>query len=309
MTPRHYLSAHDLSADETLALLDRAAKLKRRWQRKQHVSKKLQGQTLAAIFEKPSLRTRTTLEVAMTQLGGHTIILGDSIGLGQRESASDVAHNLARWVQIIAARTFSHSTLEELASASSVPVINVLSDREHPCQILADLLTLREHCGRLAGLKVAFVGDGNNVAHSLLLGGALLGVSVAVATPAGYAPRPEIVAEATALAAERDATITVTTDKFEAVAGADAIYTDVWASMGQEGEAAERRPIFLPYQVDAALLRSTGNPATLIMHDLPAHRGEEITAAVLDGPQSVIFDQAENRLHVIKALILTLLDR
>lgn len=309
MAPRHYLSMMDLDAEETLALLDLAGKLKQRWNKKSKPSKKLRGQTLAAIFEKPSLRTRTTLEVAMTQLGGHTIVLNESIGMGQREAASDVARNLSRWVQVIMARTFKHATLEELAAHASVPVINTLSDREHPCQALADLLTFRERIGTFTNRKLAYVGDGNNVAHSLLLGGALVGLSVAVATPAEYAPLPEIVAKAQEIGAEHDATITVTTDKHQAVADADAIYTDVWASMGQETEAAKRRPIFMPYQVDAALLQSTGKAHTLIMHDQPAHRGEEITAEVLDGPHSVMFDQAENRLHVKKALILMLLGK
>ncbi len=307
MHHRDYLSVTDFSAEETQTLLALAAKLKRKWHKHQRPSKRLKGQTLAAIFEKPSLRTRTTLEVAMTQLGGHTVVLGDTIGLGVREPAKDVAHNLSRWVQIIAARTFAHATLEELARYSAVPVINTLSDREHPCQALADMLTLQEHWGELRGHKLAFVGDGNNVAHSLLLLGAMLGLSVAVATPADYAPDPLIVQRAEECAAQHGSNILITTDPQAAVTGADAIYTDVWVSMGQEAETAARRAIFAPYQVDQALWLKTGNNQTLIMHDLPAHRGEEISAELLDGPHSVIYDQAENRLHVQKALILTLL--
>ncbi|MBA3944902.1 MAG: ornithine carbamoyltransferase [Herpetosiphonaceae bacterium] len=309
MHHRHYLSVTDFSAEETYTLLALAARLKHKWHKHQRPSKRLKGQTLAAIFEKPSLRTRTTLEVAMTQLGGHTVVLGDSIGLGVREPAMDVAHNLARWVQIIAARTFAHATLEELARYSAVPVINTLSDREHPCQALADMLTLQEHWGELPGHKLAFVGDGNNVAHSLLLLGAMLGLSVAVATPAEYAPDPLVVQRAEACAAQHGSNIVITTDPQIAVAEADAIYTDVWVSMGQEAETATRQSIFAPYQVSQALWARTGNNQTLIMHDLPAHRGEEISAELLDGPHSVIYDQAENRLHVQKALILTLLER
>lgn len=309
MSHRHYLSVTDMSADETFALLALAAKLKHKWQKRQRPSKKLRGQTLAAIFEKPSLRTRTTLEVAMTQLGGHTVVLGDTIGLGTREPVMDVAQNLSRWVQIIAARTFSHTTLEELARYSRVPVFNALSDREHPVQALADMLTLQEHWGDLAGHRLVFVGDGNNVAHSLLLLGALLGLSVTVATPADYALDPTIVERARLAAAASGAAIAVSSDPQAAVVGADAIYTDVWVSMGQETETEARRPVFAPYQVDKVLLTATGKPETLIMHDLPAHRGEEISAEVLDGPRSIIYEQAENRLHVKKALILMLLDQ
>ena len=306
---RHYLSAADLTADETRTLLALAAKQKRRWQRRQRASKKLRGLTLAAIFEKPSLRTRTTLEVAMTQLGGHSVVLGDSIGLGVREPVRDVAANLSRWVQLVAARTFRHETITELAQHSTIPVINALSNREHPCQALADVLTLQEHLGELQGRTLVFLGDGNNIAHSLLLMGGLLGLNVTIATPPDFAPDAAILAQAQALAVQSGATIRAITDPHAAVQGADAIYTDVWASMGQESEAAARLPIFAPYQVNAALLAASGNAHALIMHDLPAHRGEEITAEVLDGPQSVIYDQAENRLHTIKALVLWLLGR
>ena len=304
---RHFLSAADLSREETEALLERAQRLKAEWKAGAHGGLPLQGKTLALVFEKPSLRTRVAFEAGMTQLGGHASYLSaNDIDMGGRESVPDVARNLSRWVQVIAARVFKHATVEDLARYASVPVINALSDREHPCQALADMLTLRERFGRLQGLRLAYVGDGNNVSHSLLLMGATLGVNVSVACPPDYRPDPEILQLAEERAAESDATITVTVSPQEAVAGADAVYTDVWASMGQEHEAARRRPVFQPYQVNAALMEHAREHA-LAMHCLPAHRGEEIAADVIDGPRSVVFDQAENRLHVQKALILTLL--
>nr|PZN28668.1 MAG: ornithine carbamoyltransferase [Chloroflexota bacterium] len=304
---RHFLSAADLSREETEALLERAQRLKAEWKAGAHGGLPLQGKTLALVFEKPSLRTRVAFEAGMTQLGGHASYLSaNDIDMGGRESVPDVARNLSRWVQVIAARVFKHATVEDLARYASVPVINALSDREHPCQALADMLTLRERFGRLQGLRLAYVGDGNNVSHSLLLMGATLGVNVSVACPPDYRPDPEILQLAEERAAESDATITVTASPQEAVAGADAVYTDVWASMGQEHEAARRRPVFQPYQVNAALMEHAREHA-LAMHCLPAHRGEEIAADVIDGPRSVVFDQAENRLHVQKALILTLL--
>jgi ornithine carbamoyltransferase len=226
--------------------------------------------------------------------------------MGGRESVPDVAQNLSRWVQAIAARVFKHTTVETLARHASVPVINALSDREHPCQALADMLSLRERFGRLQGLKLAYVGDGNNVCHSLLLLGATLGVSVTVACPPDYRPDPEVLAQAEAIGAATDASIVVTASPVEGVTGADAIYTDVWTSMGQEHETARRRPVFAPYQVNPALL-AHASPDAVFMHCLPVHRGEEVTAEVVDGAQAVIFEQAENRLHVQKALILTLL--
>jgi ornithine carbamoyltransferase len=304
---KHFLSAADLSRSEAEALLDRAAALKAAWHAGAHTGLPLQGKTLALVFEKPSLRTRVAFEAGVTQLGGHPSYLSaNDIDMGGRESVPDVARNLSRWVQVIAARVFKHSTVETLARYATVPVINALSDVEHPCQALADLLTLRERFGRTQGLKLAYVGDGNNVCNSLMLLGASLGVSVAVAAPPDYWPEPEFVERAEALAAEHDATISITSSPLEAVAGADAVYTDVWTSMGQEHEAARRRPAFQPYQVNAALLAHAGAGA-VAMHCLPVHRGEEVTAEVIDGPQSVIFDQAENRLHVQKALVLTLL--
>lgn len=303
----HYLSAADLSRPAAEALLERAQALKSEWHNGGHARPLLQGKTLALVFEKPSLRTRVAFEAGMTQLGGNgSYLSANDIDMGGRESVPDVARNLSRWVQAIAARVFKHSTVEILAKHATIPVINALSDREHPCQALADMLTLLERRGRLAGVRLAFVGDGNNVCHSLLLLGATLGVHVAVACPHDYRPDPEILAQAEQLAAAQNTTILVTSDPVEAVTGADAVYTDVWASMGQEHEAARRRPVFQPYQVNAALM-AHARPDALVMHCLPAHRGEEITADVIDGPQSVVFDQAENRLHVQKALILTLL--
>jgi ornithine carbamoyltransferase len=310
MPPRHYTSVVDLSRVETLAVLDRAAKLKADWNKEQKGSKRLRGSTLAMIFEKPSLRTRVTFESGMTQLGGHAIYLGpNDIRLNQRESSGDVARNLSRWVQIIMARTFAHRTVMELAEGSSVPVINALSDLEHPCQALADFLTLREHLHSFEGAKLAYIGDGNNVAHSLMLMGALLGVSVAVAAPEGYEPDANIVQQAQSIGGEHGAAITVVREPREAVRGASAIYTDVWASMGQEDEAEQRKSIFASYQVTGELMAQSGKTDTIFMHCLPAHRGEEVTADVIDGQRSVVFDQAENRLHAQKALMLWLLGR
>ncbi len=309
MTPRHFLSVADLSRAEAEALLDRAAALKAAWRAGDAGDRPLLGQTLALVFEKPSLRTRVAFEAGMTQLGGHPSYLSaNDIDMGGRESVPDVARNLSRWVAIIAARVFKHATLETLARHASVPVINALSDREHPCQALADMLTLREHFGRLQGLTLAYVGDGNNVCHSLMLLGATLGLHLRIGCPIDYRPAPEIIELTEQLAQEYDATLTITTSPVEAVSGANAVYTDVWASMGQEHEAARRRPVFAPYQVNSALMAQAA-PGALAMHCLPAHRGEEITADVIDGPRSVVFEQAENRLHVQKALILMLLGK
>lgn len=309
MTLRHFLSAADLSRTEVETLLDRAAALKAAWRSGMNDDRPLIGQTLALVFEKPSLRTRVAFEAGMTQLGGHPSYLSaNDIDMGGRESVPDVARNLSRWVAIIAARVFKHATIETLARYASVPVINALSDREHPCQALADMLTLREHFGHLQGLTLAYVGDGNNVCHSLMLLGVTLGVNVRIGCPPDYRPAPDIVELAEQLADRHGATVTITASPQEAVTGADAVYTDVWASMGQEHEAARRRPVFTPYQVNAALMAHAA-PHALAMHCLPAHRGEEITADVIDGPQSVVFEQAENRPHVQKALILLLLGK
>jgi ornithine carbamoyltransferase len=243
----------------------------------------------------------------MRQLGGGAVNLAPAdIQLGVRESVPDVACNLSRWVDGIMARTFAHRTIVDLAAAASVPVINGLSDWEHPCQTLADLLTVQEHLGRLDGVRIAWIGDGNNVLHSLLLAAGKLGISVAAATPAGYAPAADVVRRAQALASRTGATIAVTTDPAEAVRGAEIIYTDVWVSMGQEAERAQRLRDFAGYQVNAALLGAAGGRAK-VMHCLPAHRGEEITDEVLDGPSSIVFDQAENRLHAQKGLLALIL--
>jgi ornithine carbamoyltransferase len=267
----------------------------------------LQGKQLALIFEKPSLRTRVTFEVGMTSMGGYAIYLDHTKPrLGERESIKDIARNLERWVHGIVARTFAHAAVQELADHASIPVINALTDLLHPCQALADYFTLGEKLARLKGLKLAFVGDGNNVCHSLMITGAKLGVSVNVATPPGFEPKAEIVEDAKAFAKKTGAKVHLFSDPLEAVTGAQAVYTDVWASMGQEYAAHLRAQVFAPYRVTEELMAAAG-PGAVFMHCLPAHRGQEVTDAVIDSPQSIIFDQAENRLHVQKALLLLLL--
>jgi ornithine carbamoyltransferase len=267
----------------------------------------LGGRFLAMIFEKPSLRTRMTFEVGIQSLGGSAIFLDHSNArLGERESIPDVARSLSRWVQGIVARVFEQKALEELAAHASIPVVNALSDRFHPCQALSDFFTLEERFGAARGLKLAYVGDGNNVCHSLLLAGARVGAHVRVATPAGYAPDAQIVADARRTAKETRGKIEVLRAPQEAVAGAQAIYTDVWTSMGQESETDERAAKFAPYQVNDELM-SLAAPDAVFLHCLPAHRGAEVTDAVMDGPRSIVFDQAENRLHVQKAILLKLL--
>jgi len=258
------------------------------------------------LFQRPSLRTRVTFEAGMTQLGGHAIYLTNDVVLGARESVRDVARNLERFVDAIVVRTGPHEVVAELAANAAIPVVNGLTLREHPCQALSDLFTLRERFGRLDGLVLAFVGDGNNVYHSLALLGAALGLEVRLAHPPGYGPNDKIVERARAIAARSGGALTFTADPREAVRGADVVYTDAWTSMGQEAEAEERRDAFTAYRVDDALLDAAG-PRTVVMHCLPAHRGEEITSAVMDGPRSIIFDQSENRLHVQKALVVELL--
>jgi len=270
----------------------------------------LEGRFLAMIFEKPSLRTRVTFEVGIGSLGGAAVFLDHSgTRLGARESIQDVARNLERWVSAIVARTFEQRAIEEMAAHASIPVINALSDLYHPCQALGDFFTLEEHFGAGAlrsGLKLAYVGDGNNVCHSLLIAGARVGAHVRVATPAGYEPNREVVAEARRAARDTRAKIEILRAPEEAVAGANAVYTDVWASMGQEEEADERAKIFAPYQVNDALMRHAA-PGAVFLHCLPAHRGDEVAAGVIDSPRSIVYDQAENRLHVQKAILLTLL--
>jgi len=267
----------------------------------------LAGRFLAVILEKPSLRTRVTFEVGMRSLGGTAIFLDQTVSrLGERESIPDVARNLSRWVHGIVARVFEQWELEQLAEYANVPVINALSDRFHPCQAYADFFTLRERCGTLRGLKVAYVGDGNNVCHSLMTTAARVGAKLRIATPAGYEPDASIVAETRQVARETRGSLELFHSPEEAVAGAQAVYTDVWASMGQEDEAAARATIFASFQVNDALMRQAA-PDAVFMHCLPAHRGGEVTDSVMDSPRSIVFDQAENRLHVQKAILLMLL--
>ena len=299
---RDFVSMDDLSPEEVLRVLDTATDLKRRAKAGDRPVL-LAGRVLAMIFEKPSLRTRVTFEVGMWELGGHAVYLApQDVQLGARESVPDVARNLERWVGGIMARTFAHRTVQTLAEHARIPVINGLSDLEHPCQTLGDLLTIRERFGHLDGLRVAWVGDGNNVCHSLLLGAAKVGMHVAVATPARYAPDPAIVARAREIAPASGSRIEVGTDAKAAARGAYVIYTDVWVSMGQEAEREAKIKVFSGYQVNGALTAQAAARA-VVMHCLPAHRGEEITSEVLDGPQSIVFEQAENRLHAQKALL------
>jgi ornithine carbamoyltransferase len=303
-TPRDLLSAHDLSSHEIHALFNLTAMLK---QRPSDFRSALAGRQMVMFFEKPSLRTRLTFEAGMDSLGGSTFFVDQtSSRIDARESLSDIAHNLERWIDLIVLRTYRHSTIEDMAAHADIPVINALSDLEHPCQALADLFTLQEHFGDLAKIHLAYVGDGNNVSHSLLLAGAALGSSISIATPAGHAPLAAIVEAAEAVAEETGAAINIYTDPREAVAGADAVYTDVWASMGQENEANSRSALFAPYQVNAQLMQGAASHA-LFMHCLPAHRGWEVTDEVIDAPNSGVFDQAENRLHIQKAILMWLL--
>jgi ornithine carbamoyltransferase len=302
---RHYISTKDLSAGETLDLLRLALDLKRDRARGCE-QPRLAGRTLAMIFQKPSLRTRVSFEAGMTQLGGHAIYLGpDDIKLGARETTEDIAIVLSRMADLIMARVFGHEIVAELAKWATVPVINGLSDREHPCQILGDLLTILERRGRVDGLKTAFVGDGNNVANSLLYGGALLGMDVTVASPKGYEPKKALVDDARKLARSSGATLRIVNDPREGTRDADVVYTDVWASMGQEAEVAARKKAFRGYRVDEALMKHARRDA-IILHCLPAHYGEELEYRTSRTPNSAIFDQAENRLHAQKALMVLL---
>lgn len=302
MKGKDLLSITDLSSEEIHVLLTDAQDMKRdKW-----VSL-LDRKILALVFEKPSLRTRVSFDVAMRQLGGHTIYLSPAeIGLGKREPARDVGSVLCRYVDVIAARTFSHDMVVELAKYCDVPVINALDDVEHPCQALADLLTINEKKGDLNGLKVAYIGDGNNVANSLMLACALMGVNFSIASPAGYTIAENMVSSAREFAAGSRSEILCTDKPLEAAAGADVIYTDVWTSMGQEEEAEKRRQAFAAYQITQDIL-DQAKEDVIFMHPLPAHHGEEVTDEVLYGPQSVVFDQAENRMHVQKALLAEML--
>ena len=300
---RDLVSISDLEPDQLSAIFSLAQRLKRE-RRAGQAHPLLSGKTLAMIFEKPSLRTRVTFEAGMVQLGGYAVYLSPAdIGLGTRESPTDVARNLSRWVDLIMVRTFAHQTVLELAEQATVPVINGLSDLSHPCQILADCLTLIEQRGRLDGLRIAFVGDGNNVVNSWLNVAAKLPISFRLACPPGYEPDAALLAAAQKAGGD----IRISHALPDAVDGADVVYTDVWTSMGQEDESAARQQTFAPYQVNAEVL-ALAKPEALVMHCLPAHRGQEISAEVLDGPQSVVLEQAENRLHVQKAVMVWLLD-
>lgn len=302
MRGRDLLSMIDLGPDELRGVLDLAVRMKG-----DGFPPLLQGKTLALIFEKASLRTRVSFDVAMRQLGGHAIYLSQSeVGLGQRESVADIARVLSRYVDGIAARTFAQSTLEGLARYASVPVINALSDDEHPCQAMADLLTIYEKKGRFAGLSLAFVGDGNNVAASLVQGSAMVGMNFVIASPDGYGLTEPVLGQAQRLASLTGASIRTAAAPEDAVRGADVVYTDVWTSMGQEDQRRERLQAFARYQVNETLL-SLAAPDAIFMHDLPAHRGEETVDAVIDGPHSVVFDQAENRLHAQRAILALLM--
>jgi ornithine carbamoyltransferase len=299
---RDFLSVADLSRERILGLFRLAAELKQRWKAGRRPTP-LAGRSLALIFEKQSLRTRVTFEVGVVQLGGRAVYLsGHEIGLGTREPVPDVARNLSRWVDGIAARVYSHATVETLARYASVPVINGLSDFEHPCQALADYFTLWERGVDLASMRLAWIGDGNNVCHSVLLAGGLLGASMVVACPPGYEPNAGVQATVRKLGGRLD----VTFDPREAATGADVLYTDVWVSMGQEAERARRAEAFSRYQLNDTVV-GFAKPSALVMHCLPAHRGEEITDQVLDGPRSIVLDQSENRLHAQKAVIFELL--
>ena len=298
----HFLSAADLTRERALHLFRVTAELKQR-RKAGRFGTALHGRTLALIFEKPSLRTRVTFEVGIVQLGGRAVYLsGPEIGMGTRESVPDVARNLSRWVDGIAARVFSHDTVESLARHASIPVINGLSDFEHPCQAVADYFTLWERGLDLGRVRLTYLGDGNNVCHSLLLLGTLLGTRMTVGCPPGYEPDPRVLERVRRLGGQ----VMVTGDAREAAADADVVYTDVWTSMGQESEREGRLEAFQRYQVNDAVMRFA-RPRALVMHCLPAHRGEEITDAVLDGETSIVLDQAENRLHAQKAIVLDLL--
>jgi len=300
-----FLTIHDISVYEFSEILDLAEKVK---DKPQNYRKKLVHKVLAMIFEKPSLRTRMTFEVGMLQMGGEAVYLSPSdIQMGSREASVDVGKNLERWVDAIMIRTFGHSVAVDLAEASRIPVINALTELLHPCQAMADFFTLREKKGALAGLKLAYVGDGNNVCNSLLLASAKAGSQMNVATPSGYGPDPKILEQAEKDGKDTGFNYLLTDDPIDAVKDVDAVYTDVWASMGQETEKDKRKRVFAPYQVNSTLL-AWAKPDAIFMHCLPAHRGEEVTDDVIDSARSVVYDQAENRLHTQKAILLLLLE-
>lgn len=301
---RDLISVQDFSPEEIKSLFELTNIIKNR---PADFRGALAGKQLVLFFEKASLRTRLTFEAGMASLGGTSFFMDQTRSrLHEREPLRDIAHNVERWVDAVVLRTYEHQTILEMAQHACIPVINALSDVEHPCQAFADFFTLQEKFGDLRQVRMAYVGDGNNMAHSLMLAAASMGSSITLATPAGYAPNPEITAAARAIAATTGANVELTGDPCAAVSGADAIYTDVWTSMGQEEEALERNAIFAPYQVNEALM-SEAAPHAVFMHCLPAHRGQEVTTGVIDSPYSVVFDQAENRMHVQKAILLLLL--
>jgi ornithine carbamoyltransferase len=303
VTARHYLTVDSLSREELEHVLDLADKLKA----DRRLRDDLRGRSIGMIFEKPSTRTRVSFQVAITELGADAVVLSASeLQLGRGETVEDTARVLSRYLHALVVRTFAQSRLEALAKAGNIPVINALSDLAHPCQALADLQTIRERKGRLAGLKLAYLGDGNNVAHSLLEGGAMTGMRVAIGCPPGYSPQPQIVEKAKAVVASTGGEVLVTADPLEAARDADVVYTDVWASMGHDAERDARMLLFRPYQVGYHVI-DAARPDAIVMHCLPAHRDEEIAADILDGPRSVVWDQAENRLHTQKALLAFLL--
>ncbi len=305
---RHLLSMKDLSGAEIGAILDRAAATKQHADRV-ITERPLAGKTLGMLFQKPSLRTRVSFETGMTRLGGHAIYLSPvDFKIGERETTEDIAIVLSRYVDVIMARVFGHDIVQDLARHALCPVINGLSDFEHPCQILADLLTIRERKGKLAGLTLNYIGDGNNVAHSLMYGCARVGMNCVITCPKGFEPDPRVTAESQAIARESGAQVRVVHDPAEGARGADALYTDVWASMGQESEAAARREKFKGYQLNRALLAHARDDC-LVLHCLPAHYGEEIEYEAARTPNSAIFDQAENRMHAQNGLLLLLLGR
>jgi ornithine carbamoyltransferase len=303
---QHLVTVADLSTSEIWRLLELAADLKDEW-RGGGNKPLLAGKTLGMVFQKPSLRTRVSFEMGMAHLGGRAMYLSpQEIRLGQRESVADIARVLSRYVHGIMARVFAHADVEELAAHASVPVINGLSDFDHPCQALSDLFTIYERRGAVEGVTLAYLGDGNNVANSLLLAGSRVGMEIRVATPSGYEPNAQVVSKARKWAQEAGGKVVLDANPQSAVRGADVIYTDVWTSMGQEAEREVRLPLFRPYQINEELL-ALGNPDAVVMHCLPAHRGEEITDDVIDGPQSIVLDQAENRMHLQKAILVSLM--
>ncbi len=303
---RDFLSLDDLSPEELAAILDSADAIKTH---RSDYSDRLAGRQIALLFEKPSLRTRISFEVGVTAMGGHALVVRkEEVGLDARESIEDAARVLSRWVDAIVMRTFGQDRLERLAHAAEVPVVNALSDFSHPCQGLSDLQTIRAKKGQLKGIALAYVGDGNNMAHSLLFGGAKMGMDVRIATPEGFEPFPQVVERSHQIALDQGGDVTITNVVAEAVVGADVIYTDVWTSMGQESQSEKKAAALDKYQVNEELVRLAADDA-VVMHCLPAHRGEEITADIIDGPRSIVWDQAENRLYGQMALLDWLLNK